>query len=129
MRTSSALLVIDLDNFKQVNDQYGHMFGDIILSRAAKEIQNLFRANDIIARIGGDMLTLVGQRMNVSRVYIFENTPDNTHCSNTFEWCNSDATSEIQTCKISATAMIYPIMKRPNLSHRMPQSVCTAISA
>ncbi len=96
MRTSSALLMIDLDNFKQVNDQYGHMFGDIILSRAAKEIQNLFRANDIIARIGGDMLTLVGQRMNVSQVYIFENAPDNTHCSNTFEWCNSDATSEIQ---------------------------------
>ncbi|MBQ6720029.1 MAG: diguanylate cyclase [Oscillospiraceae bacterium] len=49
-----ALLIIDLDNFKQVNDQYGHLFGDTVLTKAAKEIKKLFRAQDILARIGGD---------------------------------------------------------------------------
>lgn len=228
-QSCSAMLVIDLDNFKQVNDQYGHMFGDIIIAQAAEEIQKLFRTDDVVGRIGGDefivlmknipsqdllhnrlnslitvfdttlhnrvpeanlgcsigvalypqhgtnhnvlfrradqalykakasgkntykiyetgsgspgnskkssvantpidsnkkstfttdnliqytfqqlytsgdieltisnMLNLVGQRMNVSRVYIFENNADNTCCSNTFEWCNTGISAEME---------------------------------
>ena len=49
-----ALLVIDLDNFKQVNDRNGHMFGDAVLTQTAAIIQNLFRAQDVVGRIGGD---------------------------------------------------------------------------
>lgn len=218
-----ALLIIDLDNFKQVNDSYGHLFGDTVLTKAAREIRKLFRNQDIVARIGGDefmvlmrgvsdrtlvenrcvrlltifrtafreirnhasfgcsigislgpehgtsytelfrradqalyrakdlgrntyvffdgrdtaflarnmrqtavsnridsddqpdltnsglvqyafrrlyssrdvdasiaeMLELIGRRTNVSRVYVFENTPDNRYCNNTYEWCNT----------------------------------------
>lgn len=50
----SAILIIDLDNFKQVNDKYGHLFGDAVLTRVAKEIKRLFRSQDMISRIGGD---------------------------------------------------------------------------
>ena len=225
---ASPLLVIDLDNFKQVNDQYGHMFGDTIITQSADEIRKLFRSNDIVGRVGGDefvvlmknipslellekrlnslihifstvlhnrvpeanlgcsigvalypqhgtqyqelfrradqalyqakaknkncyqiynasnmsaysserraiintpidsdkstiftidkliqytfqqlyssgnieqtivnMLNLVGQQMNVSRTYIFENNAANTCCSNTFEWCHSGISAEI----------------------------------
>lgn len=225
-----ALLIIDLDNFKQVNDQYGHLFGDAVLTRAAKELKKLFRTQDILSRIGGDefmvlmrgvsdrtlvenrcsrlletfrtvfreqghrlplscsvgialapehgrsfydlfqhadqalyqakakgknifmfydgadaafrtsqrrtttinnridsdeqpgladnsivqyafrqlytapdvdaavneILALAGQLMNVSRVYIFENSDDNRFCSNTYEWCNTGIAPEIQ---------------------------------
>ena len=49
-----ALLIIDLDDFKKVNDQRGHMFGDAVLIQAAGAIRKLFRANDIVGRIGGD---------------------------------------------------------------------------
>ncbi|MBE5955366.1 MAG: sensor domain-containing diguanylate cyclase [Lachnospiraceae bacterium] len=49
-----ALLIIDLDDFKKVNDQKGHMFGDAVLIQAAKVIRKLFRSNDIVGRIGGD---------------------------------------------------------------------------
>ena len=49
-----AMLVIDLDNFKYVNDHYGHLFGDAVLAQVAREIRNLFRTQDIVARIGGD---------------------------------------------------------------------------
>ena len=227
---SCALLIIDLDDFKLVNDRYGHLFGDSVLSQAAREIKKLFRSQDIVARIGGDefmvlmrgisdrylvesrckqlihvfrntfqnkryrlslscsigvalgpehgssyfdlyehadralyqakdkgkhayvfydpetfsprasqqritavsnhidsdeqpgladgnivryafqrlytardvgasmrsILELVGQQMNVSRVYIFENSPDNRFCSNTYEWCNTGIEPEIR---------------------------------
>ena len=227
---SSAMFIIDLDNFKQVNDRYGHLFGDSVLTRAAREIKKLFRNQDIVSRIGGDeflvlmrgvadrnlvesrcqrllsifqsifndqnyklpmscsigialspehgrsyyelfnkadqalywakakgknnfviyneeneklyyhnakasavnnridsdeepgladdnlvryafqrlyasknveksvndILELVGRKMNVSRVYVFENSDDNRFCSNTFEWCNEGIEPEIQ---------------------------------
>ena len=222
-----ALLRIDLDNFKGVNDRYGHLFGDTVLTRAAQTIRRLFRGGDIIGRVGGDefmvlmkdvldetlvqercslllselgqlfcedplscqvtcsigvslsprygssfqelfqhadqalyhakqsgkhrftiyksdlelsmqhfsttisapidsneqpglangslvravfrqlshsadlertiqeVLALVGQQTNVSRIYIFENNDENTHCSNTFEWCNEGISPQI----------------------------------
>lgn len=226
----SAFIMIDLDNFKQVNDRYGHLMGDMIIKQVAATIRNMFRADDIVTRMGGDefmvlmknlpskdilearlntlitvfhqvlheqvpeahlgcsigvalfpdhgtcyqdlfrhadqalyqvkmqgknkyliydvnhivlpqhckktkkqpehteqeqsieisidhllqytfqqlyesgdveqtvqnLLELVGQTMNVSRVYIFENNADNTKCSNTFEWCNDGIAPEIQ---------------------------------
>ena len=49
-----ALLIIDLDDFKRINDHKGHMFGDAVLIQAAGAIRKLFRANDIVGRIGGD---------------------------------------------------------------------------
>ena len=49
-----AMLIIDLDNFKQVNDRFGHLFGDTVLTRVSREISKLFREQDIVARIGGD---------------------------------------------------------------------------
>ncbi len=54
-----ALLIIDLDDFKQVNDRKGHLFGDAVLVKVAQEIRNLFRGQDIVARIGGDEFMVV----------------------------------------------------------------------
>ena len=223
-----ALLMIDLDNFKPVNDRFGHLFGDTVLAKVAQILKKLFRSHDIIARVGGDefmvlmrgisdrellenrcrqligqisaafadmnqqmqqplgcsvgvavtpthgrsyfelfqhadqamyqakskgkntyafydaekasgysqerhmsvidseqepglaenslvqyafqrlyasenvdasiqeILDLVGRKMNVSRVYIFENSDDNRSCSNTYEWCNTGIQPEIE---------------------------------
>lgn len=49
-----AILIVDLDNFKMINDEYGHMFGDVVLVEVAQTIQKLFRAKDIVGRIGGE---------------------------------------------------------------------------
>ena len=49
-----AMLIIDMDNFKQINDSYGHLFGDSVLRAFAGELGKLFRAGDILSRIGGD---------------------------------------------------------------------------
>lgn len=51
---SHALMVLDLDDFKGVNDTYGHQFGDAVLVEAAKQLQVLFRRDDVVGRVGGD---------------------------------------------------------------------------
>lgn len=52
--SSTILLIVDLDKFKNVNDTYGHDVGDRVLKKAAATLQRTFRSNDYICRIGGD---------------------------------------------------------------------------
>lgn len=47
-------MIIDIDNFKGINDNLGHLYGDAVLSEIANDLINLFRATDIVGRIGGD---------------------------------------------------------------------------
>lgn len=52
--TFDAFMIIDVDDFKKVNDTLGHLFGDSILVDLSQEMQDLFRSNDVVGRIGGD---------------------------------------------------------------------------
>jgi len=53
-KMSFSLVLIDLDNFKYVNDNYGHHVGDLVLARVAKVLRTNMRAKDIVGRWGGD---------------------------------------------------------------------------
>ncbi|MEN6409954.1 MAG: diguanylate cyclase [Anaerolineaceae bacterium] len=54
-----SILMIDVDNLKQINDRYGHMAGDDLLRRIADLLRESFRAEDMIARIGGDEFVVI----------------------------------------------------------------------
>ena len=49
-----ALLMLDLDHFKQVNDNYGHATGDLVLKESAAAIQDMLRKGDLAVRVGGE---------------------------------------------------------------------------
>ncbi|GGF76073.1 bifunctional diguanylate cyclase/phosphodiesterase [Alteromonas lipolytica] len=54
-----ALLFIDLDNFKKVNDSHGHHFGDEVVKVASERLSRVIRENDLIARFGGDEFVIL----------------------------------------------------------------------
>lgn len=54
-----AVVLIDLDRFKPVNDQHGHLAGDSVLCRTAKALRTALRSSDFIARFGGDEFGLL----------------------------------------------------------------------
>jgi diguanylate cyclase (GGDEF)-like protein len=60
----SALLMIDLDHFKQVNDRFGHSEGDIVLLQVANRLMKIKRKDDMVARWGGDEFVFVIGNLN-----------------------------------------------------------------
>jgi diguanylate cyclase (GGDEF)-like protein len=49
-----ALLLVDIDHFKRVNDQRGHAAGDLVLSEVARRLRDAVRSDDLLARVGGE---------------------------------------------------------------------------
>ncbi|MDE2255211.1 MAG: EAL domain-containing protein [Betaproteobacteria bacterium] len=65
--TALAMGMIDLDDFKSVNDNWGHLAGDALLRELARRLQSRLRATDFLARLGGDELVIVLEGLDVGR--------------------------------------------------------------
>ncbi len=63
-KNHGAILFIDLDNFKALNDTKGHNIGDLLLIEAAKRLQDCVRNSDTVARMGGDEFVIVLSELN-----------------------------------------------------------------
>ncbi len=71
-KTKVAVLFLDLDNFKDINDRYGHNFGDLLLLEIAKDLSDFIDTKGLVSRIGGDEFVVVltgfndNQLLNIS---------------------------------------------------------------
>ncbi len=72
-----GLIMLDVDKFKSINDEYGHVAGDKILQEVAKTIKSTTRATDICARYGGEEFSIL-----VPSTYTFEASPETKSIEN-----------------------------------------------
>ncbi len=66
--SQSYFIIIDLDDFKNINDRYGHQYGDEVLKKVAKDITGLFGENGILGRFGEDEFVILTRNMSKSEV-------------------------------------------------------------
>ena len=120
-KKSLALLYIDLDHFKPVNDQYGHLTGDKVLKLFAQRLSKLVRPSDAVARLGGDEFAIVlpgisesGQAQTIARKVVdaacepFDVDVGQLHIGASVGFAlNSDTGSNWQALIASADAHLY----------------------
>jgi len=63
--TPVSIIMIDLDNFKKINDEHGHLAGDAVLFSVAQGMNNLIRSPDILARYGGEEFVVLLPNTNI----------------------------------------------------------------
>jgi diguanylate cyclase (GGDEF)-like protein len=65
-RIPLSIIFLDIDNFKKINDTYGHKIGDKVLEKVAKAIKERLRESDVIGRLGGEefVIALIGCDLN-----------------------------------------------------------------
>lgn len=90
-----ALFMIDLDNFKQINDNFGHQYGDRILTDVGTAISTVFRSTDIVGRMGGD--EFMALMKDVYSESVARNRAETLLTALQFNASNGDTTLELTT--------------------------------
>lgn len=70
-RTRLAVLLFDVDHFKRINDEHGHPFGDYVLARIAKVASTSARAEDVVARCGGEEFGVICRGATMTNTVVF----------------------------------------------------------
>ncbi len=83
-----SVIIMDIDNFKNINDTYGHHVGDFVLKELAIEIKSLLRKSDIFARYGGEEFTIILPLTTKEDAYLLAEKI-RLHLANLILSCNS----------------------------------------
>lgn len=67
-RQNHTFLIIDIDNFKSINDNLGHQFGDVVLKTLGEKLRSVFREGDYVGRIGGDEFMVCINKLDTDEV-------------------------------------------------------------
>ena len=70
----AIMFVLDIDNFKKINDTMGHAFGDEVLRSIGEQITPMFRSSDVVGRIGGDEMIILLKNINSDEILLREAT-------------------------------------------------------
>jgi len=118
---AGALVVVDLDNFKQINDEFGHAEGDKVLLQLSDVLMTTFRRKDIIGRLGGDEFLvflknltkkdIINRRLEELRCTLSKVTDHNTTCSIGVSFVRREDFS-YQECLKRADKALYMSKKR-----------------
>jgi diguanylate cyclase (GGDEF)-like protein len=71
LNTDLSCIIVDIDHFKSVNDQFGHLTGDEVLKEIARLFQNIVRAYDIVGRYGGEEFLVILPDSNLEQAWNF----------------------------------------------------------
>ena len=69
----TCLMIIDIDHFKQVNDQYGHIIGDQVIQLVAERLKANIRASDLLVRYGGDEFLVLIENIEMQHAFMLAN--------------------------------------------------------
>lgn len=93
----TAVVVFDLDDFKEINDRHGHAAGDEVIVRFAAALTGCVREHDAVARLGGEEFAVVLERVTASLAYTFAE-----RVRGIFEAAGQDAPTGMVSCTVSA---------------------------
>ena len=68
-----SVVLIDIDHFKQINDSFGHLYGDIVLQRVSQVMKNMLRTGDLLCRFGGEEFLIVLPHTRLEQALIYAN--------------------------------------------------------
>lgn len=86
----TALMVMDIDNFKTINDQYGHLIGDLAIVFIAQKIKENIRAEDFAARYGGDELIILLDKTSLGEAVDMANRIQHSVASDQFMFAEAE---------------------------------------
>jgi diguanylate cyclase (GGDEF)-like protein len=124
--TSFALLLLDLDHFKQVNDRYGHRAGDEVLCAAVHNIKNATRGIDIIGRWGGEEFAILIPQATAATAQI---VAERIRTSIDKPIPMSDPSTHIAFTASIGIAISHPSESVDDILHRADQALYTAKAA
>lgn len=90
-------IIIDLDDFKNINDKYGHQYGDEVLKKVAKDITGLFGESGILGRFGGDEFVILTVNMSKDEVdrQLCTLKEINHFCAGVVQWHSGECIRDI----------------------------------